>query len=85
MSAAAVGARGAVEKRRFAGRGSAPRDARDCRIRRHQEGYVGGVGACRNRFLGTLGSSPRLEKAACILLERAVAAGEIRTGIDPEI
>ena len=28
-------------------------------------------------------SSPRLEKAARILLERAVAAGEIRTGIDP--
>jgi AcrR family transcriptional regulator len=28
-------------------------------------------------------SSPRLEKAARILLERAVAAGEIRSGIDP--
>ena len=28
-------------------------------------------------------SSPRLEKAAGILLERAVAAGEIRSGIDP--
>ena len=28
-------------------------------------------------------SSPRLEKAAAILLERAVAAGEIRSGIDP--
>jgi AcrR family transcriptional regulator len=28
-------------------------------------------------------SSPRLEKAAGVLLERAVAAGEIRSGIDP--
>ncbi len=28
-------------------------------------------------------SSPRLEKAAGILLKRAVAAGEIRSGIDP--
>jgi AcrR family transcriptional regulator len=28
-------------------------------------------------------SSPRLEKAARILVERAVAAGEIRSGIDP--
>ena len=28
-------------------------------------------------------SSPRLKKAARILLQRAVAAGEIRSGIDP--
>jgi AcrR family transcriptional regulator len=28
-------------------------------------------------------SSPRLEKAARVLVERAVAAGEIRSGIDP--